>query len=573
MNSCQNPGTSSFFFTIYRLVYMLFSHLLFLLLLIPKEANSSNCINDFNENLKSAFTQVHTSNYQEYTQGRLTNIYPQLYSLEIDPLEKLELTQTLELLELANNKKKLFSEFEDGFSSAYTAYVKKGRDPSALHDYFRSIARGDLDNSKQSADLILSSIDESKRGLFSKMTGIHSSHDEFWTNYIKPPEVETLLIKYSDHANERVTGFKVDSEALKNQKFKITQISRAMEDIHGVHMVSVPKAIERLNSNGFSIRSAEYELMKAHDGKGVSAPMIVVPEDDLLFDRISTTAKHEARHAYYATLREQHATSPFDISVQSINKKPLGEATGYQVFQSYEEVSTHSKDLMGATRTGNREILNLFKTKKTIPANQIFDLSFLDNKSKTVKKISEQTLKTATESLADIHKLKETNFSDVRDIFVKPSPEGYVFTFPVSESFLANITFSSKREKEIIKNFIDQYIDYQEAVKKAADSGVEVSAKVSKKGVDALNSAFSLAEEKLNSSIAIAHQTSVDADRIIIQMNRIFAGDTSMDINRYLELRNLISKPARRVTGLAIHDPDEYLKAIEAIQKKRATRK
>jgi hypothetical protein len=537
-------------------------------------ANALDCMTDFQKKLKLFSSEPTPDALVEYQQKRFKSIYPKLFKTEVDPMETLELIKTLELLELLNNEKVLFSKYENDFSNVYQAFVKNGRDTSNLHDYFRSLVRGDPENAKRTGDLILSGISEGGRERFSQYSGIHSSKSVFWNDYKKPPELNSKLIEFTDYQNSNVLGFKLDVEMNAHaQKHKLVELTKSMEDVHGVQVVSVPQAIEKLSSNGFSIREAKFKIYKADDADYISAPMIVIPEKDLLYGRISSTATHEARHAYYATQREQYSTSPFDVSVQSINKKPLGEAIGYQHTQTYEEVSTHAKDLMTAGRTGNREILNLYKKRSTLLANEVFDLTFLNNKTNTVKKISEQTARTASEGIAEVKKLMKSSHEQVRDFSVVPTKEGYLLGFPVNDSFLMQIKFSSKSEKVLVKKFVDDYLDFQDAMQAAKAKGIPLDAVVVKKGNDALISICQLAEEKLSRSWFVANQVKDDAEKIVVLLDEMMKGNLKMDQDRYLKIRSIISQPARRVTGLSVRDPEEYQKAIQIIQKKRQARK
>lgn len=537
-------------------------------------ANALNCMEDFKAKLSLFSSKPHLNSTAEYQKQRLSFIFPQLYTLPMDEIEKLELTRTLEQLELLNNKKKLFSVQEEKFSIAYNVFNKKGLSPVDLHDYFRSIARGDLESAGQEADLILSRVDEMKRPMFSEVTGIYGSKSNFWKTYKKVPEIETTLIKYADHANNGAAGFRVTSELTQAQKFKIVELTQAMEDLHGVYVASVPEAIERLSSNGFSIRKAEFKPFHGANSETIEGPMIIVPQNDLLFDRISSTTRHEARHAKYGTLREQFSTSPFDVSVHSVDKsKPLGTALGYQMDQSYEEVSTHAKDLLYSTRTGNREILNLYKKNPVLLANEVFDLSFLENKNNTVIKMSEQTARTAKDAVEEIQRQMKLSYQEVADVGVAPSKEGYVFGFKVKDAFMARVTFSSKAEKAVVKDFVDKYTKFQDELKIATEKGLPVSEELAKSATESLNLVFQGAEEKLSQSITIANQTKADAHHISELIEGFYKNGMEMSREKYLEARGLISKPAARVTGLVVRDPEEYKKTIQFIKEKRAQRR
>ena len=128
-------------------------------------------------------------------------------------------------------------------------------------------------------------------------------------------------------------------------------------------------------------------------------------------------------------------------------------------------------------------------------------------------------------------------------------------------------------KKELVKKFVDDYLDFQDAMQAAKAKGIPLDEVVVKKGNDALISICQLAEEKLSRSWFVANQVKDDAEKIVVLLDEMMKGNLKMDQDRYLKIRSIISQPARRVTGLSVRDPEEYQKAIQIIQKKREARK
>jgi len=297
--------------------------------------------------------------------------------------------------------------------------------------------------------------------------------------------------------------------------------------------------------------------------------MIVIPENNIEYNIISNTTKHEARHAYYNTQRKLKSTTAFDSSVLSLDRtKPLGEATGYSEFQSYEEVSNHSKDLLSSFRTGNREILKLYQSHELLGATQILDLGFLDGKVKVVKNISDQTIRTADAALAEIERMKAGTFENIR-LTVEPTDQGYFVSFPVNDVFDMRTYLSSKSEKALAKNFIDHYASYANR-----EGGVAYGAAVNQDIAEEFRKTLSALSEKISQTRLIAKETQKDAVEILNLVDAFYAGaDLSIDRKRYLQIRDLLARPAHRVSGLMTRDQQEYEKALIAIREKRKARR
>ena len=482
-------------------------------------------------------TETTLDSFLDYQQKRFEVIYPELYHLGMESGETAEITHTLELLELRNNQKKLFSDLEYQFSALYREFAQRGQDAAHLHEYFRSIVRGDLEQAKLAGDEILTLVEKEKQSNFSKNYGIFSSTDPRWNDFKIQTPIQTSLIEYSDHGNEQIKGIKIDwSDALPGQRPQLELMAKAMERNHQVTIASVPQAVERLHSNGFSVRKASYLNLEKPDAEEVVGPMIVIPQNNIDFDHVSNTTRHEARHAFYNSARKAKKSSAVDSHVAALPEKTLGATGGYSQYQSYEEVSTHSKDLLAAYRTGNREILKLYHRSPILKANHIFDIAFLESKALTVKNITAQTFRTSEAALKEIQRMKTAPFEEVLDIQIKVTSEGYEFTFPVDETFLISTFLSAPEERSAVTRFVAEYERLQ--------AGEANNAKVM------FSEALVQLEKKIQRSKDLAQKVGVLADNIIVITDSFRMGNLDLNKTEYLKIRDIIAKPAVTVTRL-----------------------
>jgi hypothetical protein len=513
-----------------------------------------DCFREFTRTLKVATDQPQIDSFLDYDQKRFNWIYPEVYQLTDGAAEAIELTHTYGLLELNNAKKKLISESENNFSVAYSVFKKKGRPTQPIHDYFRSIARGDIEQAKSIGDQILAEFDPSKRAKVGDMVGIHGSDHPSWATFEKPREIRTNLISYHDDLNDAATGVKIEINLPEKnkQKAKLEQLAQAMNDKHNVTIASVPPAIESLNSMGFSTRQGEFINLEAKARKITQGPMIVIPAHDVEFGKISHTTKHEARHAFYNTSREKRISSAYDGHFRAMENKTIGETGGYSKYQSFEELSTHPKDLIDAFRTGNREILDLYKTREYLMANKVIDIPYLESKCLTVQKISEQSAQAAKESIEELVRKKTAPYSDIGVIGISHGKEGYRFEFAVKDQYYTNVFFSSTEERMVVSDFFDDFEAYQKAVVEAGSTSAKIDPELERKGREALSRVLSAAEKKLAQTQKMAEETLADSQEIMKLVDRFQGGDLKLTREQYLKARDIITRPASRVNGFRI---------------------
>ena len=156
---------------------------------------------------------------------------------------------------------------------------------------------------------------------------------------------------------------------------------------------------------------------------------------------------------------------------------------------------------------------------------------------------------------------------------IDPTEQGYLTEFPVNDSFYMRTYLSSKSEKAAAKKFIDDYNIYADALAESKKTGVVIDATLEQRMFEEFKATLTIISEKISRTRVIAKETAKDADAIISLMDSFYSGHSlALTKNQYLEIRNLISKPAHRVTGLTIRDPEEYIKAHEAARAKRKIR-
>ncbi len=511
--------------------------------LLPSFAQAFNC--DL-----ALSSSPRLDSFLDYDQKRYQWIYPDVYELALTQDEKIELTHTFDLLEILNNRKTLVSDLQRNFSIAYSVFIKKGRNPSSLHDYFRTLARNDPEQAKTIGDEILSEFDPTKRSFISEMLGIYSSKDPFWTRLDSPGAVKTEFILYSDPRNEDVTGVMVQvNPEMNERRSKLEKFAAAMDKILGVRVASVPPAIEKLKSFGFSTRQAQIVTRERQENIDITGPVIVIPQKDVEFDAILHTTRHEARHAYYNSLRARYYSSPFDGYFAAQSGKTLGTTGGYSVYQSFEELSTHPKDLLEVFRTGNREVLETFKKHSVLLANKLFDIGYFELKASSLNLISEQTVRSSRMAIQELRRKKVALFKDIGFINITHSPEGYRVEFEVKDQFITSVFLSSREERSTVSLFFDDFEAYQKMAVENIEKGTVIEPEVERKGRAALSSLLTVVEQKLGKTLKIAELLHKDSESLRALIETFYKGKIQINREQYLKVRDLIMKPASRVSN------------------------
>ncbi|NDG84477.1 MAG: hypothetical protein EBX52_05480 [Proteobacteria bacterium] len=264
--------------------------------------------------------------------------------------------------------------------------------------YTGNVARGEVEEAKREASLLLSALTRAQRESALELYGIHPPEDPFWeTLRSRPPaQFEKLVVQDLDGKNHTLLVLMGHPEGGSSA---IERFHRAIRSRYGAE----------LYINDDLVPSALGFYQGVPDGGNLKDSFIIIRGDYFTQDFLDYVGFHEGRHAMFKRIRmDSQAVEAVEIQLKADPGKRLPSwmpspeggvyLDSYSRFMTFEENYNHAKDLKYAVRVRHEAVLDAFAEKKELPARLLFDLGLVSDKLKLLREVTHRTKASALAS-------------------------------------------------------------------------------------------------------------------------------------------------------------------------------
>ncbi len=355
--------------------------------------------------------------------------------------------------------------------------------------YIGSFARGNVEDAKREAAILLEYLQPSETGSAPSLYGIHPEDSPIWQETGKEHSavVERITVKDvmgRDHGIFLLMGHPENATSAVQRFHQILKVRYGSELY--INDDLVPSAL------GF------YQHNPEAGGAGPS--YIILRSENLKSDFLDFVGYHEGRHVMFKSARNRmkpigaveiqvSAQNGVDLPVwyemdllvptpenEALRARHAQDKNAYKTFMTFEENYNHVKDLQYAPRLSHQRVLDLFDTHEVLPPYRLFDLELVRSKIDLLNEITFKTKNTALDARLLLEKEVRALQKDIGNApSVIPILEGLggeALVLEVNGRYSMKIDFPTTPERDLAQELLRAYETFQTTREPGFDSGV-----------------------------------------------------------------------------------------------------